>query len=137
MWPPHSLLDRVLCSWGAPPRGAAAFIGTNRHMQRQLAFVAAGASGGWTCCPVKRRLAVNRPILWRLRQPPLHVAAGCRAMWSRHYRRLKRRLQDLSPFGSAASYYRHFKRRFETSFEKISNGYLFSKNHRNIYISRK
>jgi hypothetical protein len=102
MWPPHSLLDRVLCSWGAPPRGAAAFIGTNRHMQRQLAFVAAGASGGWTCCPVKRRLAVNRPILWRLRQPPYPVAAAptafARGGWLSRYV-----VTSLPPFETAVT----------------------------------
>jgi hypothetical protein len=96
---------------------------------------AALSKGGWQSTALSCGGCANRPILWRLRQPPLNVAAGCRAIWSRHYRRLKRRLQDLSPFGSAASYYRHFKRRFETSFEKMSNGYLFSKNHRNIYKS--
>jgi hypothetical protein len=42
----------------------------------------------------------------------------------------------LPPLELAASPYRQFNRHFEFTFDKVSNRYLFSKNHQklNIYI---
>jgi hypothetical protein len=45
---------------------------------------------------------------------------------------LKRRLHDLPPVETTANSCRPFKRRFEASFEEVSNDYLFSKNHKKV-----
>jgi hypothetical protein len=88
---------------------------------------AARSHGGWS---------VNRHFLWRLLQPPNHLAGGSRALRPRHYRRYKRWLQGLPPFEAAAGSCRQFNRRFEATFDKVWNGYLFLKNHRKLNIKK-
>jgi hypothetical protein len=61
--------------------------------------------------------AVGR--IWRLLQPPNHLAAGSRALRLRHYRRFKRRLQGLPPFEAVVGSCRQFNRRFEATFDKV------------------
>jgi hypothetical protein len=80
--------------------------------------------------------SVNRHFLWRLLQPPNHLAAGSRALRLRHYRRFKRRLQGLPPFEAAVGSCRQFNRRFEATFDKVWNDYLFSENHRKLKITK-
>jgi hypothetical protein len=74
--------------------------------------------GGWS---------VNHHFLWQLLQPPNHLAADSRALWPRHYRRFKRRLQGLPPFEAAVGSCRQFKRRFEATFTKFETPIYFQK----------
>jgi hypothetical protein len=84
-------------------------------MYWRYAGVTARGIGGWTSYPIKRRLAS-------------HLVAGSHTLPPRHYRRMKRRLQDLPPCVTAG--------RFEATFDKVWNGYLFSENRGKINIKK-
>jgi hypothetical protein len=66
-----------------------------------------------------------------------HLAAGSRALRPRHYRRFKRRLQDLPPCETTAGSCRQLNWRFDATFHKVWNDYLFSENHRKLNIKKK
>jgi hypothetical protein len=80
--------------------------------------------------------SLNRHFLWRLFQPPNHLAAGSHALRPRHYRRLKRWLQDLPPGQTAVGSYHQLNRRFKATFDKVWNSYLFSENRWKLNIKK-